>query len=171
MRGGALAEAARAALAAKVLTTIGAPEIADLFGPDFRGEVSLTGLLPRPGRPDLPFSGRLDRLVLTKEGISIVDFKLGARPDRAAAAHVAQLALYRAALEPHYPKLPIRAALVYLDGPTLAPIGESELQIGARRGGRGGVSAPSTPRKPLFSWQIPQLRGCLDEVAFAGQAH
>ena len=57
----------------------------------------------------------------------IVDFKLGARPDRAAAAHVAQLALYRAALEPQYPELPIRAALVYLDGPTLAPIGESEL--------------------------------------------
>ena len=65
LRGGALAEAARAALAAKVLTTIGAPELADLFGPDSRGEVSLTGLLPRPGRPDLPFSGRLDRLVLT----------------------------------------------------------------------------------------------------------
>ena len=68
LRGGALAEAARAALAAKVLTTIGAPELADLFGPDSRGEVSLTGLLPRPGRPDLPFSGRLDRLVLTDGG-------------------------------------------------------------------------------------------------------
>ncbi len=128
LRGGALSDAARATLAAKVLTTIGAPELADLFGPDSRGEVSLTGLLPRPGRPDLPFSGRLDRLVLTDGGVSIVDFKLGGRPDRAAAAHVAQLALYRAALEPHYPKLPIRAALVYLDGPTLAPIGEAELE-------------------------------------------
>ncbi len=127
LRGGALAEAARAALAAKVLTTIGAPELADLFGSDSRGEVSLTGLLPRPGRPDLPFSGRLDRLVLIHGGLLIVDFKLGARPDRAAAAHVAQLALYRAALEPQYPELPIRAALVYLDGPTLAPIGELEL--------------------------------------------
>ena len=126
LRGGALSEAARAALAAKVLTTIGAPELAHLFGPDSRGEVSLTGLLPRPGRPDLPFSGRLDRLVLTGGGVSIVDFKLGAEPSRAA-AHVAQLALYRAALEPQYRELPIRAALIYLDGPTLAPIAEAEL--------------------------------------------
>ena len=58
----------------------------------------------------------------------IVDFKLGEKPDRPAAAHVAQLALYRAALQPLYPGLPIRAALVYLDGPTLAPIGEAELE-------------------------------------------
>ena len=71
---------------------------------------------------------RLDRLVLTDGGVSIVDFKLGAKPYRAAAAHVAQLALYRAALKPQYPELPIRAALVYLDGPTLAPIGEAELE-------------------------------------------
>ena len=128
LRGGAFAEAARAALAARVLTTISAPELAHLFGRDSRGEVSLTGLLPRPGRPDLPFSGRLDRLVLTHGGVSIVDFKLGARPHRAAAAHVAQLAVYRAALEPQYPELPIRAALVYLDGPTLVPVGELELE-------------------------------------------
>ena len=59
LHGGALAEGARAALAAKVLRTIGAPELTGLFGPDSRGEVPLTGLMPRPGRPDLPFSGRL----------------------------------------------------------------------------------------------------------------
>ncbi len=86
------------------------------------------GLLPRRGRPDLAFSGRLDRLVATDEGVSIVDFKLGAKPDRPARAHVAQLALYRAALQPLYPGLAIRAALVYLDGPTLAPVGDEELE-------------------------------------------
>ena len=127
LRGGALAEAARAALAAKVLTAIGAPELSDLFGPDSRGEMSLTGLLPRPGRSDLPFSGRLDRLVVTGGGLLIVDFKLGGKPFRAEEAHVVQLALYRAALQPLVQGLPIRAALVYLDGPTLAPIGEAEL--------------------------------------------
>ena len=150
LRGGALAAAARAALAAKVLTAIGSPELADLFGSDSRGEVSLTGQLPRPGRPDLPFSGRLDRLVLIHGGLLIVDFKLGARPDRADAAHVAQLALYRAALEPQYPELPIRAALVYLDGPTLAPIGESELAAALDAVVARAVSAPSAPRKPIF---------------------
>jgi ATP-dependent helicase/nuclease subunit A len=128
LMGGRPAEPARAALAAKVLAAIDAPELRRLFGPDSRAEVPLMGLLPRRGRPDLPFSGRLDRLVATGEGVSIVDFKLGAKPDRPARAHVVQLALYRAALQPLYPGLPIRAALVYLDGPALAPIGEEELE-------------------------------------------
>jgi ATP-dependent helicase/nuclease subunit A len=126
--GGGLAEPTRAALAAKVLATLGAPELAPLFGAGSRGEVPLAGLLPRPGRPDLPYSGRLDRMLATGDGVSIVDFKLGAKPDRPAPAHVAQLALHRAALQPLYPGLPIRAALVYLDGPASAQIGDEELE-------------------------------------------
>jgi ATP-dependent helicase/nuclease subunit A len=125
--GASLAEPARAALAAKVLAAIDAPELRRFFGPDSRAEVPLMGLLPRPGRPDLPYGGRLDRLVANADGVSIVDFKLGAKPDRPASAHVVQLALYRAALQPLYPGVPIRAALVYLDGPTLTPIGDEEL--------------------------------------------
>ena len=86
--GGSLAEPARAALSAKVLAAIDAPELRRFFGPDSRAEVPLIGLLPRPGRPNLPFSGRLDRLVAAGDGVSIVDFKLGAKPDRPTAAHV-----------------------------------------------------------------------------------
>ena len=125
--GGALAESARAALASKVLAAIGAPELSFLFGPNSRGEVPLTGLLRQPGCPDLPYSGRLDRFVATGQGVFIVDFKLGEKPNRPASSHVAQLALYRAALQPLYCEAPIRAALVYLDGPTLAPISAEEL--------------------------------------------
>ncbi len=106
---------------------IGAPELSALFGPGSRGEAPLTGLLARPGRSDLAYSGRLDRLVATDEGVLIVDFKLSDKPERPAAAHVAQLALYRLALQPLYPGLPIRAALVYVGGPAFAPIGEKEL--------------------------------------------
>jgi ATP-dependent helicase/nuclease subunit A len=125
--GGALPESARASLASKVLAAIGAPELSRLFGPGSRGEVALTGFLSRPGRPDLPYSGRLDRLVATEEGVLIVDFKLGGKPDQWVTAHVAQLAIYRAALQPLYRGASIRAALVYLDEPTLTPIGEEEL--------------------------------------------
>jgi ATP-dependent helicase/nuclease subunit A len=125
--GGALAESARMGLALKVVAAIGAPDLSLLFGPGSRGEVPLAGLLARPGRSDLAYTGRLDRLVATGEGVLIVDFKLGEKPERPAAAHVVQLALYRLALQPLYPGLPIRAALVYLDGPAFAPIGESEL--------------------------------------------
>jgi ATP-dependent helicase/nuclease subunit A len=125
--GGALAESARVALATKVLAAIDAPELGHIFSPRSRSEVALAGLLPRPGRPDLPYSGRLDRLVATNQGVLIVDFKLGEKPERPAAAHVAQLALYRAALQPLYRGAKIRAALVYLVGPTLTEIGGEEL--------------------------------------------
>jgi ATP-dependent helicase/nuclease subunit A len=75
----------------------------------------------------LAYSGRLDRLVATDQGVLIVDFKLGEKPDRPAEAHVAQLALYRAALQPLYRGATIRAGLVYLDGPTLTQISAEAL--------------------------------------------
>jgi ATP-dependent helicase/nuclease subunit A len=110
-----------------VLVAIDAPELSHIFSPGSRSEVALAGFLPRPGRPDLPYSGRLDRLVATDQGVLIVDFKLGEKPDRPAAAHVAQLALYRAGLQPLYRSAKIRAALVYLGGPTLTEISGEEL--------------------------------------------
>ena len=125
--GGALPESVRVTLASKVVTAIGAPELSFLFGSASRGEVPLAGLLRQPGRPDLPYSGRLDRLVATDEGVFIVDFKLGEKPNRPASSHIAQLALYRAALQALYREATIRAALVYLDGPTLAPVSGDEL--------------------------------------------
>jgi ATP-dependent helicase/nuclease subunit A len=70
----------------------------------------------------------VDRLAVNGEVVSIVDFKLGAKPDRPAAAHVIQLALYRAAVQPLYPGLMVRAALVYLDGQTLATIDDKDLE-------------------------------------------
>jgi ATP-dependent helicase/nuclease subunit A len=57
----------------------------------------------------------------------IVDFKLGEKPEHPTAAHVAQLALYRVALRPLYRHAKIRAALVYLDGPTLTEISAEAL--------------------------------------------
>ncbi len=125
--GGALGAAAREALSDQVVSTVAAPELAALFGPGSRGEVSLAGVLRRPGRTCAPYSGRLDRVFVTEAGVSIVDFKLGAAPTLPSPAHIAQLALYREALRPLYPTLPVRAALVYLDGPTLRSIETAEL--------------------------------------------
>jgi ATP-dependent helicase/nuclease subunit A len=126
-RGLALEAAVRADLAAQAVAVVEASELAPLFAPGSRGEVAVAGALKRPGRPDLPFAGRLDRLAVTDEAIHIVDFKLGAAPSHPSEAHVAQLALYRAALQPLYPSLPVRAALVYLDGPAIRPLSESAL--------------------------------------------
>ena len=85
------------------------------------------GTLKRAGRPDLPLAGRLDRLAVTEASVLIADFKLGPAPARPKAAHVAQLALYRAALEPSYPSRRIEAALVYLDGPEMIPLSQADL--------------------------------------------
>ncbi len=126
--GGALAGEARASILAQVAAVVDAPELAHLFGPGSRGEVALAGVLRRAGRPDLAYSGRLDRMLATEEAVLIVDFKLGPAPARPAPAHVAQLAVYRAALQPLYPSLPVRAALVYLDGATLRHIEDAELE-------------------------------------------
>jgi len=118
---------ARGELVAKVLNVMEAPETRHLFERGSRGEVPLAGVLRREGRPDLPFSGRLDRLLVTERRVTIADFKLGAAPARPAPAHVAQLAIYREALRALYPDLPLPAALVYLDGPTLAEVPDAAL--------------------------------------------
>ena len=126
--GGALPGETCAALADRVAAVMNAPELAGLFGPGSRSEVALAGVLPRPGRPDLAYSGRLDRMLATDEAVLIVDFKLGAAPPRPLPAHVTQLAVYRAALRPLFPSLPVRAALVYLDEARLRLIGEADLE-------------------------------------------
>ncbi len=114
-------------LADKILAVLGSPELQPLFAPGSRAEVPFAGALKRKGRPDLPVIGRLDRLAVTDASVLIADFKLGPAPARPRAAHLAQLALYRAALEPNYPSRRIEAALVYLDGPEMIPLSQSDL--------------------------------------------
>jgi ATP-dependent helicase/nuclease subunit A len=126
-QGGGIESARRDRLLTQVLGVLDAPEMAAMFSSGSRSEAPLAGVLRRQGRADLPYSGRIDRLLVADEAVSIVDFKLGRRPERPAAAHVAQLALYREALRSLYPARPVRAALVYLEGAAFAPLGVSEL--------------------------------------------
>ena len=124
---GGISEPAATALLEKVLRALGAPNLAPLFGPGSRSEVPFAGILRRPGRPDLPYTGRLDRMVVTDHEAWIADFKLGGEPARPARAHITQLATYKAALAEVFPQRSIRASLVYLDGPSLKTIAEPEL--------------------------------------------
>jgi ATP-dependent helicase/nuclease subunit A len=123
-----LGEEARAAIAASVIATLHAPELTALFGPGSVGEVALAGVLRRPGRADLAYRGRLDRMLATSEAVIIADFKLGRAPARPLVGHVTQLALYRAALQPLYPSKPVHASLVYLDGPQVRRLAVAELE-------------------------------------------
>jgi ATP-dependent helicase/nuclease subunit A len=118
-------EGDREALAAAVLGLIGDRRFAAVFGAGSRAEVGIAGRLERPGRPAL-VSGQIDRLVVTPAEVLIVDFKTNRAPPGAAAdapsGYVRQLALYRAVLQKLYPRLPVRAALLWTETPELMEI-------------------------------------------------
>ena len=62
-------------------------------------------------------------MAIGEDGVLIADFKSGAPQGRVdPAPYVAQLALYRAALAPLYPKLALRAYIVWLDGPDIVEV-------------------------------------------------
>jgi ATP-dependent helicase/nuclease subunit A len=116
----------REALAEGVLALIADTRFAPVFAPHSRAEVSIVGRLERPGRPAALVSGQIDRLVVTPDEVLIVDFKTNHAPPtlpaEAPPGYVRQLALYRAVMQKLYPRLPVRAALLWTETPELMEI-------------------------------------------------
>jgi len=116
----------REALAEGVLALIGDTRFAPVFAPHSRAEVSIVGWLERPGRSAALVSGQIDRLVVTPDEVLIVDFKTNHAPPKLPAeappGYIRQLALYRAVLQKLYPRLPVRAALLWTETPELMEI-------------------------------------------------
>jgi ATP-dependent helicase/nuclease subunit A len=122
-RGAGLSADEQAAALERALAVIDDPRLAPLFGPNSRAEAAVAANLARPGSAPTPFVGRIDRIAIGEENVLIADFKSGAQPGKSVpAAYVAQLALYRAALTPLYPKLRVQAYIVWLDGPDIVEI-------------------------------------------------
>ena len=112
----------------RTLTLIGDPRLAALFGSNSRAEAAVAANLARPGFAPTPFVGRIDRIAIGAENVMIADFKTGAPQGKTPPAqYVAQLALYRAAVAPLYPKLPVRAFIVWLGGPDIVEIAPDRL--------------------------------------------
>ena len=122
----------REALAEGVLALIADTRFAPVFAPHSRAEVSIVGRLERPGRPAAVVSGQIDRLVVTPDEVLIIDFKTNHAPPKLPAeappGYVRQLALYRAVLQKLYPRLPVRAALLWTEIPELMEISTPALQ-------------------------------------------
>jgi ATP-dependent helicase/nuclease subunit A len=117
----------REALAAAVGRILAEPGWAPLFGMGSRAEVGVAGTVEIAGRPR-SISGKIDRLAVTPDLVTIVDFKSGRAPDAAAPeAHAAQVALYAALLRQVYPGRRIEAALIYTAGPRLVRLNAAEL--------------------------------------------
>jgi ATP-dependent helicase/nuclease subunit A len=119
-------EAEREALVLGVLGLIGDSRFAPVFAAGSRAEASIAGRLHRPGRPPALISGQIDRLVVTPDEVLIVDYKTNYAPPclpaEAPLTYIRQLALYRAVLEKLYPRLPVRAALLWTERPGLMEI-------------------------------------------------
>jgi ATP-dependent helicase/nuclease subunit A len=85
------------------------PEFAALWSDNAQAEVPVVGLIPgsSPGT-GRALSGQIDRIVVTDDGVLIVDYKTVRPPpqseDEVAPVYLQQLASYRAALERIYPE-------------------------------------------------------------------
>lgn len=130
-QGGALADKERERIIAETLALLADARFAALFGPGSRAEAPIVGRIARDGAPPRRVSGQVDRLAVTGDAVLIVDYKTDRPAPRALKdappAYVAQLALYRAVLAKLYPGRPVRAALLFTDGPRLFEIPDAAL--------------------------------------------
>ncbi|QUD86261.1 double-strand break repair helicase AddA [Phenylobacterium montanum] len=115
----------REEMASAALAVLEDARFAAVFGPGSRAEVAVAGAAP--GLPEgLAISGRIDRLVVEKDRVLVVDYKTNRpaprRIEEADRAYRVQMALYAAVLAEVFPGRLIEAALVWTDGPKLMPV-------------------------------------------------
>lgn len=115
----------RSALIDTVLAVLENPVWSALFAPGSLAEAPIAAVVG-----ENVISGTVDRLLITDDQIYVVDFKTGRHvPDHVEDAPVAyfrQMAAYVSALEKIFPGRPIKAGLLYSQGPTMLEL-SSEL--------------------------------------------
>jgi len=124
-----LAESVRAEIADEVLRILYDPAFVELFGPGSRAEVPVVGSVGVGG--EILISGQVDRLLITDDGVTIIDYKTNRSPPKeeadVAAAYLRQMATYRAAINAIYPDRPVRAVLLWTDGPQAMQLSDAVL--------------------------------------------
>lgn len=123
---GDLDDAARVEMLGSVLKVLDTPEFAQIFSPEALAEVPLAATVG-----NTVVAGTADRLMITPEAVTVVDFKTTRRPpdgvDNIPDAAKRQMAAYCAALGTIYPGRKVRAAVLYTHAPALFEIPQSEL--------------------------------------------
>ncbi|MCB1529383.1 MAG: double-strand break repair helicase AddA [Rhodospirillales bacterium] len=93
------------------------PDFLSIFGAGSMAEVPVTGLLD----DKTLISGQIDRLLITKDKILIMDYKTNRPPPETEEdipeIYKAQMGAYKAALQKIYPERSVRCALIWTDGP------------------------------------------------------
>jgi ATP-dependent helicase/nuclease subunit A len=126
-RGADISRAEQVEIAAETLSLLADPAFAALFGPGSRAEAPIVGEMG----DGLVISGQIDRLLVTRSEVLIVDYKTN-RPapltvEQTAQPYLRQMAAYRAALGKIYPGKSIRCALLWTEGPRLMELPEGLL--------------------------------------------
>jgi len=113
-----LAEAERAEMLARVRAVLEDPAFAHVFGPQALAEVPLAATVE--GQVVM---GTANRLLVTSETVTVVDFKTARRPPATLGdipdSTLKQMAAYVAALEAIYPGRRVEAAVLYTQTPQL----------------------------------------------------
>jgi ATP-dependent helicase/nuclease subunit A len=127
--GNGLGDVERAAAVATAIDLMAAPEWASLFGADARTEVDVAGKI-RAGGKVLEVSGRIDRLVIQPERITVLDYKTGRPPARLSdvpTGHLRQMAAYRALTQDLYPDRIVEAAILWTAVPAIAILDDAAM--------------------------------------------
>ncbi|MBU7587843.1 MAG: double-strand break repair helicase AddA [Sphingopyxis terrae] len=121
-----LDDAARMAMADEVLAILDDPAHAALFGPDSLAEVPLSAVVD-----GMVVAGIVDRLRVTGDAVTVIDYKTGRRIPGSAAdvapAYLRQMAAYRDALAVIFPGRRVETALLYTAGPRLIALDDAVL--------------------------------------------
>jgi len=114
-------EAGREAMLTAALGVLAMPEWRDVLAATALAEVPIAATVGGQ-----VVAGTIDRLLVTPEAVTIVDFKTTRRPPQTADAipvgTLRQMAAYAAALEAIYPGRLVRAAVLYTHAPLLLPL-------------------------------------------------
>ncbi|WP_298302958.1 double-strand break repair helicase AddA [uncultured Erythrobacter sp.] len=126
-RAGDLDQSLRDEMLASALRVLETPEFSELFSPGALAEVPLTAEVN-----GLVIAGTADRLLVTSDAVTVVDFKTTRRPpisiDAVPKGTLKQMTAYAAALQAIYPDKTIRAAILYTHAPTLFEIPQVMLE-------------------------------------------
>lgn len=111
----------REAMLASVLAVLAMPEWGRVLGGDALAEVPIAATVGGQ-----VIAGTIDRLLVTPEALTLIDFKTTRRPPEAVAGMpvgtIRQLAAYAAALEVIYPDRAVHAGVLYTHATQLMPI-------------------------------------------------
>ncbi len=132
-----LAEPALRGILHAVTRLIEDPALAPLFAQGALAEVSLSGKV-NVGGVERPVTGRVDRLAVSDDTVTLADFKTGRPPAEGAPlpeAEAGQIALYARLLTRIYPGRRIVPMLVWTSGPAVRILTEADIAAALDRAG------------------------------------